>query len=75
MVYAIRKNWTTFSPNFRFTINLESKEAVTRAHRWLVESGKELGVTELGDLETDGTVSSFFLSDPNRNWWEVSSLS
>ncbi len=75
VVYALRKNWTTFSPNFRFTINLESKEAVTRAHRWLGESGKELGVTELGDLETDGTVSLFFLSDPNKNWWEVSSLS
>lgn len=73
IVSAVRKEWKTFSPNFRFTITLESKEAVAEAHRWLAESGKGLGVTELSDLQTDGSVSSFLLSDPDRNWWEVSS--
>jgi len=72
VVCAVRKERKTNSPNFRFTIQLESKEAVATAHRWL-ESGKGLGITELRDLHVDGSVASFLLSDPDRNWWEVSS--
>ncbi len=73
VVCAVRKEWKTFSPNFRFTISLESKEAVAEAHRWLAESGKGLGMTELRDLQSSGPAFSFLLSDPDRNWWEISS--
>ncbi|MGH7770607.1 MAG: hypothetical protein ACREQA_00035 [Candidatus Binatia bacterium] len=73
VVCAVRKEWKTFSPNFRFTIGLESKEAVADAHRWLADSGKGLGMTELRDLQTSGPAVSFLLSDPDRNWWEISS--
>ena len=71
VVCAIRNEWKAFSPNFRFAITLESKEAVAKAQRWLVESGKDLGVTELRDLQTNGTASLFLLRDPDKNWWEV----
>ncbi len=73
IVTAVRKEWKNFSPNFRFTIALESKEAVSEAHRWLAGSGKESGVTELREIQTNGSRASFLLSDPDKNWWEVSS--
>lgn len=73
VVCAVRQEWKNFSPHFRFTLALESKEAVAEAHHRLAESGKGLGVTELGDLQTDGSALSFLLRDPDKNWWEVSS--
>ncbi|MCZ6622771.1 MAG: VOC family protein [Deltaproteobacteria bacterium] len=75
VVSAVRKEWKSYSPNFRFTITLESKEAVAAAHSWLAESGNELGVTDLRKPHTDGQASSFLLMDPDKNWWELSSPS
>lgn len=73
VVCAVRDEYKTFSPNFRFTLALESEEAVADGYRWLAKSGKELGVTELCELCSDGPVCSFLFSDPDRNWWEVCS--
>lgn len=73
VVCAVRNEHKTFSPNFRFTLALESQEAVAEGYRWLAKSGSELGVAELCGLESDGPVCSFLFSDPDRNWWEVSS--
>jgi len=75
VVCAVRPEWKSHSPNFRFTIALESQEAVAEAHRWLRESGERLGVTELSGLHADGPAASFLLRDPDRNWWEISSAS
>ncbi len=72
IVCAVRNGWKKISPNFRFTIYLESREAVKKAHRWLRESGKDLGATGLRDLETHERVASFLVSDADGNWWEVS---
>lgn len=71
VVCAVRPQRKTFSPNFRFTIALESRKAVAEAHRWLSEDGKDLGATELGELQTTESGVSFLLSDPDRNWWEI----
>ena len=73
VVCAVRSGYKTFSPNFRFTIALESKEAVAEGYRWLAKSGNEIGVTELCELQSDGPAWSFLLKDPDRNWWEISS--
>jgi catechol-2,3-dioxygenase len=73
VVCAMRQEWKTFSPNFRFTITLESKDAVDDAHRSFGASGKELGITELREVTRDGARASFLLSDPDRNWWEIAS--
>lgn len=73
VVCAVRPKFKSFSPNFRFAITVESKEAVAEAHRWLSRSGKELGVTELCNIETNGSASSFFLRDPGKNCWEITS--
>jgi len=60
-----------FSPNFRFTVTLESPEAVEDAHRELQARKSEAGLTELGSLQTDGATASFVLRDMNGNWWEL----
>jgi len=62
---------SAFSPNFRFTLTLESAQAVEDAHRELKAKQGELGVAELGSLQTNGSSASFVLKDPNGNWWEL----
>jgi len=61
------------TPLQRYTITVQSAAAVAEAHRWLEENGDELGVTQLGAIEERDGTASFILSDPDRNWWEVTS--
>jgi catechol 2,3-dioxygenase-like lactoylglutathione lyase family enzyme len=70
IVCATRNDWRAFSPNFRFTITLESKDAVDEAYRRFASSGQELGVTDLREPAGNG---SFLLADPDKNWWEIAS--
>lgn len=58
-------------PSQRFTLAVESISALDDAHRWLKESGKELGISALTEPEEKGGAVSFMLSDPDRNWWEI----
>ena len=73
VVCAERKDFKRFSPNFRFTVTVGSQDEVAKAHDWLKASAKERGVFELGDVQTHGSIASFLLSDPDNNWWEVTS--
>ena len=57
----------------RYTIAVESPDAVAEAHRSLKKCGEEVGVTELEEIKKADESISFLLSDPDRNWWEVSS--
>jgi catechol 2,3-dioxygenase-like lactoylglutathione lyase family enzyme len=64
---------TVLTPFQRYTVTVESADAVAQAHHWLKESRDSVGITDLGEIqERDGAVS-FLLSDPDRNWWEVTS--
>lgn len=74
VVCAERKDWKSFSDNFRFTLAVDSHEAVEEAHRSLCQSGNEVGVTSLGPIQKNGSASFFLLRDPDRNCWEISSL-
>lgn len=60
-------------PNQRFTLALESARAVEEAQRWLKESGKEAGITDLTEIIDRNGAVSFLLSDPDSNWWEIAS--
>jgi catechol 2,3-dioxygenase-like lactoylglutathione lyase family enzyme len=73
VVCAKRQDFKRFSPNFRFTITVASQSEVAQAHDCLKASQTELGVSDLGELQTTGSVSSFLVSDPDSNWWEVTS--
>ena len=61
-------------PRQRFALALESVAAVTAAHRWFREFGKEVGITGLTEPEDKDGAVSFMLSDPDKNWWEITSL-
>ena len=61
------------TPLQRYTLTVESREDVTAVHRWLKESGASVGLTDLGELEENAEATAFILSDPDRNWWEVTS--
>jgi len=71
IVCARRDERPMNSPNFRYTLTVESPEALEAAHRRLAEHGHAFGMSELHDIETNGDVSSFLIGDPDRNWWEI----
>lgn len=71
VVCAERKNFKVFSPNFRNTLTVDSKEAVKDAHREFSERGEELGVTELLPLQENNGAASFCFRDPGTNCWEI----
>jgi predicted lactoylglutathione lyase len=71
VVCARRQDFKRFSPNFRFTVTVASQDEVAKAHAGLKDSAKQSGLSELRDVQRDGPVTSFLLSDPDNNWWEV----
>jgi catechol 2,3-dioxygenase-like lactoylglutathione lyase family enzyme len=73
VVCAERKNIKVFSPNFRNTLTVESKDAVKHAYREFSERGKDFGVTELFTLQEDNGSASFCFRDPGTNCWEIAS--
>jgi catechol-2,3-dioxygenase len=56
----------------RFTLQAATPEEVEDAHKEFSAKGKELGVTELRELQTNGR-AHFLLSDISKNWWEITS--
>ena len=56
----------------RFTLQVATPEEVEDAHKEFSAKGKELGVTELRELQTNGK-AHFLLSDISKNWWEITS--
>jgi catechol-2,3-dioxygenase len=56
----------------RFTLQVATPEEVEDAHKEFSAKGKELGVTELRELQTNGR-AHFLLSDISKNWWEITS--
>jgi catechol 2,3-dioxygenase-like lactoylglutathione lyase family enzyme len=73
VVCAERKDFKVFSPNFRNTLTVASKEAVQEAYRWFEQAGGDLGVGELLPLEENGGSASFCFRDPATNCWEIAS--
>ena len=71
VVCALRQNFKVFSPHFRNTLAVESKEAVKENYRQVRENGQEWGVQELFPLEENGSSASFCFRDPGTNCWEI----
>ena len=71
VVCALRQNAPVFSPNFRNTLTVASKNAVKDAYRKFSESGKELSVSELLPLQESNGFASFCFRDPGTNCWEI----
>ncbi|MDP2603378.1 MAG: VOC family protein [Deltaproteobacteria bacterium] len=73
VVCALRKDFKVFSPNFRNTLTVASKEAVQEAYLRFSESGRDWGVRELFPLEENGISAAFCFRDPGTNCWEIAS--
>jgi catechol-2,3-dioxygenase len=71
IVCALREEHLLNSPNFRYTLTVESTAALQEAHRWLAASKDEYSIAEVHDIETTGDTSSFLIRDPDLNWWEI----
>ncbi len=71
IVCARRDERLINSPNFRYTLTVESPEALAAAHRWATEHRDEYAISEVHDVETTGDTSSFLIRDPDLNWWEI----
>ena len=71
VVCALRERAPVFSPNFRNTLTVASKQAVREAHCEFSESGKTLGVSELFRLQESDSSASFCFRDPGTNCWEI----
>jgi catechol 2,3-dioxygenase-like lactoylglutathione lyase family enzyme len=71
IVCARRKDFKVFSPNFRNTLTVASRDAVKNAHREFSESGQQWGVRELYPMQDTHTAASFCFRDPGTNCWEI----
>ena len=59
------------APVNRFTLRLESADAVAQAHDEFTTNQQSLGVTEIGKLESSDGRVNFIFSDLDKNWWEL----
>ena len=57
--------------NSRFTLEINSLEALRKAHQEFAKLKDDFRLTYLGELREDNDRSYFFLSDPAKNWWEI----
>jgi hypothetical protein len=57
--------------NSRFTLEIDSLEAVREAHQEFAKICNDVGLSHLGELREDNGRSYFFLTDPAKNWWEI----
>jgi catechol 2,3-dioxygenase-like lactoylglutathione lyase family enzyme len=71
IVCAQRKDAKVFSPNFRNTLAMESRDGVKDAYRQFSESGAQWGVKELFPLNETETAAAFYFRDPGTNCWEI----
>jgi len=59
------------APVNRFTLQMASALEVAQAHREFETKQNELGLTEVGTLESNNGNASFLFSDLDKNWWEL----
>jgi len=57
--------------NSRFTLEIDSSEAVRDAHQEFAKMANDVCLTYLGELREANGRAYFFLSDPAKNWWEI----
>jgi hypothetical protein len=57
--------------NNRFTLEIDSSEAVQEVHEEFARISNDVRLTYLGGLTEERGRSYFFLSDPAKNWWEI----
>jgi hypothetical protein len=57
--------------NSRFTLEIDSSEAVREVHQEFAKIANDVRLTYLGELREENGRWYFFLTDPAKNWWEI----
>ena len=55
----------------RFTLQIGSAAEVDQAYQEFKTNRSQLGITEVGTLESNNGKASFIFSDLDKNWWEL----
>ena len=58
----------------RHTVTVESRSALTDAHKELQSRSEEFRITAIEGIRDTADGQSFLLSDLDRNWWEIAYL-
>ena len=58
-------------PDIRWCLDLASADELQSAHADAVRLQAEYGMQEVLPIKTEGTQSSFLISDVDGNWWEI----
>ncbi len=72
-IQALSANRQRLTRYQRFTLAVDSPDAVRDAHRAFQARGRDWKITELDDLKETSDEVSFLFSDLNSNWWEIAS--
>lgn len=73
-IQAQNPNRPRLSRYQRFTIALESPDAVHDAHREFATNGDRWQLRELQAISESNDAASFLFADLNGNWWEITSV-
>jgi hypothetical protein len=68
------KNKHYLTPLQRYTVSVESVEALGEGHREFNERKDEFGLTAIDPMTETAGGKSFLLCDLDRNWWEIAWL-
>ena len=71
-IQAQNPNRPRLSRYQRFTVALDSANAVHNAHRELTENRDSWQLRELETIRESSDAASFLFADLNGNWWEIS---
>jgi len=68
------KNRKYLTPLQRYTVTVDTRGTLAKAHAELQNRRAEFGITAIEEIKEIAGGASFLLSDLNRNWWEIAYL-
>jgi len=72
-IQALKQNRQHLSRYQRFTLAVDSVDAVHKAYQSFEANRRAWKIKDLEKLEASGEEASFLFSDLNGNWWEITS--
>ena len=72
-IQALKQNRQHLSRYQRFTLAVDSADAVHNAYQWFQANRRAWRIKDLEEVEASGEDAAFLFSDLNGNWWEITS--
>lgn len=70
-VQALRQNRQPLGRYQRFTLSVETRDAVYEAYRTFQANREKWRLTHLEEVNETSDDAFFLFSDLNKNWWEI----